>query len=182
MEILGPLGKKSQIRALKYPHSSQKCLCLAVNDHVMLYDVTKKKIRQDFPKIPNVTCLTMSQTDKYIGAGNSNGSLYLLNPLTGRPAFSHPIRISDEDTCLTSTRFNNIKHSMVGACTDKGTLAFWDVIAAKEIQTFSEHKAPATGLAFSPVNEVLVLSSGLDKRCVCYDTLAKKPASTIWTG
>lgn len=71
---------------------------------------------------------------------------------------------------------------MVGASTDKGSLAFWDVITAKEIQKFSEHKAPSTGLAFSPVNEVLVLSSGLDKRCVCYDTLAKKPASTIWTG
>ena len=94
VEILGPLGKKSQIRALQYPHSSQKCICLAVNDHVMLYDVTKKKIRQDFQKIPNVTCLTLSQTDKYIAAGNSNGYLYLLNPLTGRSAFTHPIRIS----------------------------------------------------------------------------------------
>ena len=71
---------------------------------------------------------------------------------------------------------------MVGASTDKGTLAIWDVIAAKEVQKFNEHKAPSTGLAFSPVNEVLVLSSGLDKRCVCYDTLTKKPASTISTG
>ena len=44
---------------------------------------------------------------------------------------------------------------MVGASTDKGSLAFWDVVAAKEIQKFSEHKAPSTGLAFSPVNEVL---------------------------
>ena len=96
VEILGPLGKKSQIRALQYPHSSQKCICLAVNDHVMLYDVTKKKIRQDFQKIPNVTCLTLSQTDKYIAAGNSNGYLYLLNPLTGRSAFTHPIRISGD--------------------------------------------------------------------------------------
>ena len=97
VEILGPLGKKSQIRALQYPHSSQKCICLAVNDHVMLYDVTKKKIRQDFQKIPNVTCLTLSQTDKYIAAGNSNGYLYLLNPLTGRSAFTHPIRISGDN-------------------------------------------------------------------------------------
>ena len=101
VEILGPLGKKSQIRALQYPHSSQKCICLAVNDHVMLYDVTKKKIRQDFQKIPNVTCLTLSQTDKYIAAGNSNGYLYLLNPLTGRPAFTHPIRISGDYYILT---------------------------------------------------------------------------------
>jgi len=179
IEIPGP--EKSQIRALHYPNSSQKSLCLAVNDHVMLYDVQKKKIREDFQKIPNVTCLTTDRHDKYIAAGNTNGCLYLLNLRTGRQAFTHPIRIAEDDTSLTSTRFSNIKLSMVGASTDKGTLAFWDVIAAKEIQKFNEHKAPSTGLAFSPVNEVLVLSSGLDKRCVCYDTLTKKPASTIST-
>ena len=50
----------------------------------------------------------------------------------------------------------------------------------QELHTFKEHKAPATDLAFSPVNDVLVLSSGLDKRCVCYDTMTKKPVSTIW--
>ena len=95
VEIVGPnCGTKSQIRALQYPRSSQKCLCLAVDDRVMFYDVTKKKVRQDFPKIPNVTCLAMTQNDKYIAAGNNSGQLYLLNPLTGRPAFTHPIRIA----------------------------------------------------------------------------------------
>ena len=92
IEIPGP--EKSQIRALHYPNSSQKSLCLAVNDHVMLYDVQKKKIREDFQKIPNVTCLTTDRHDKYIAAGNTNGCLYLLNLRTGRQAFTHPIRIA----------------------------------------------------------------------------------------
>ena len=34
--------------------------------------------------------------------------------------------------------------------------------------------APATGLAFSPLNEMLLLSCGLDKRIVCYDVQGKK--------
>ena len=46
LEISGPYGEKSQIRALQYPHSSNRSICLAVNDHVMLYDVQKKKVRQ----------------------------------------------------------------------------------------------------------------------------------------
>ena len=92
VEIQGP--EKSQIRALHYPNSSQKSICLAVNDHVMLYDVQKKKIREDFQKIQNVTCLTTDRHDKYIAAGNTNGCLYLLNLRTGRPAFTHPIRIA----------------------------------------------------------------------------------------
>ena len=95
--------------------------------------------------------------------------------MTGRPALAQPIRITDEDSCISSTSFNNIKYSMVGASCDDGSVAFWDVHTAKELQTFGEHKAPATGLAFSPVNEVLVASAGLDKRCVCYDTSLRKP-------
>ena len=62
-----------------------------------------------------------------------------------------------------------------------GHVNFFDVNTGQELHAFKEHKAPATDLAFSPVNDVLVLSSGLDKRCVCYDTMTKKPVSTIWT-
>ena len=70
---------------------------------------------------------------------------------------------------------------MIGGSTDSGNVSFWDVNSAREIHSFGEHNAPATDLAFSPLNEVLVLSSGLDKRCLCYDTMTKKPASKICT-
>ena len=94
--------------------------------------------------------------------------------------FRSPLPVTREES-LTAVKFNHIKQYMVGVAADNGHVAFWDVNVAKELHKFSEHKAPATGLAFSPVNEVLVLSSGLDKRCICYDTQMKKPASTIWT-
>ena len=111
----------------------------------------------------------------FYNISNSLGKLYLLNTVTGRPALAQPIKITNEDSCISATSFNHIKYSMVGASCDDGSVAFWDVHTAKELQTFGEHKAPATGLAFSPVNEVLVASTGLDKRCVCYDTSLRKP-------
>ena len=179
-DILSPFGKNSRINALQYPKTTSKFLCIALdNGHVLLYNVNKKKSRQDFNKVPNVTCLTMSHNDKYIAAGNSKGQLYLLNSVTGRPALAQPIKITDEECSLSSTCFNNIKYSMVGASCDDGSVAFWDVNTAKELQTFREHKTPATGLAFSPVNEVLAASAGLDKRCVCYDTSLRKPVTGI---
>ena len=182
-EISGPFGESSSIKAVQFPHTSQKCLCLAVSDQIVLYDLTKKKSRLAIQNTPNVTCISMSPNDKYIAAGNENGSLFILNTMMAKPAFQHPLRIMSEDSesALTSTKFNNVKQSMVGACADNGLLAFWDINTAKELQKFSEHKAPATGMAFSPVNEALVLTAGLDKRCVCYDTGTRKPISTIWT-
>ena len=91
------------------------------------------------------------------------------------------MEISTERASITSVKFNNIKYSMIGGSTDSGNVSFWDVNSAREIHSFGEHNAPATDLAFSPLNEVLVLSSGLDKRCLCYDTMTKKPASKICT-
>lgn len=180
LEILGPRGPNSTIKGMCFPKSSQKSICIAADDHVMVFDLSRKRVRQDFPKIPNVSCLTTSGNDKYIAAGTNTGHLHIVNPMTGRAAFTQPIALTKDQSGLTCTKFNNIKQSMIGASCDSGSAIFWDIHANKEVYKFNEHKAPATGLAFSPVNEVLVMSSGLDKRCVCYDTLTKKPASTIW--
>lgn len=180
-EIMGPLGPSAAIRAIQYPMTTQKYLSVSAEDRVVLYDIVKKKVRQDFRKVCDVTCLAMNHNDKYIAAGSGKGGLYILNTLTGRPAFNQPLEVSNQDVSLTAVKFNNVRHSMIGASTDAGSVAFWDVNAARELHVFNEHKAPTTGLAFSPVNEVLVLSAGLDKRCVCYDTMTRKPASTIWT-
>jgi hypothetical protein len=35
------------------------------------------------------------------------------------------------------------------------------------------HVAPCTGLTFSPVNEDIVASCGLDKQLICYDLKAR---------
>lgn len=50
-------------------------------------------------------------------------------------------------------------------------MVLWDSNTHREIHVFdSAHKAPGSGLAFSPASELLVVSVGLDKRIVCYDT------------
>lgn len=53
-------------------------------------------------------------------------------------------------------------------------MVLWDANTQKEIHVFdSAHKAPGCGLAFSPASELLVVSVGLDKKIVCYDTASK---------
>lgn len=53
-------------------------------------------------------------------------------------------------------------------------MVLWDSNTQKEIHVFdSAHKAPGSGLAFSPASELLVVSVGLDKKIVCYDTASK---------
>lgn len=81
------------------------------------------------------------------------------------PVFLQPIH---------DLRLSVLKRSLLGSVSDSGTIALWDVNNFKEIHSFdSAHKAPGSGLAFSPVSQLLVASVGLDKKIVCYDTASK---------
>lgn len=67
-----------------------------------------------------------------------------------------------------------MKRSLLGSVSDSGAVALWDSNTQKELHIFhGTHKAPGSGLAFSPTSDLLVVSVGLDKKIVCYDTAAK---------
>ena len=58
---------------------------------------------------------------------------------------------------------------------DDGAVNLWDINTRRMLHSFTNsHIAPATGLNFSPINDILLMSVGLDKRIVCYDTQGKK--------
>jgi protein NEDD1 len=75
---------------------------------------------------------------------------------------------------VRSLQYSYYKKSLLGCCSDSGTVALWDTNTRQMVHSFDEHAAPALGLAFSPVNETLLMSVGLDKKLVCYDTGSKK--------
>lgn len=71
-------------------------------------------------------------------------------------------------------RLSPLKRSLLGSISDSGTMVLWDANTQKEIHVFdSSHKAPGSGLVFSPASELLVVSVGLDKKIICYDTVSK---------
>ena len=67
-----------------------------------------------------------------------------------------------------------LKRSLLGSVSDGGTVALWDSNTQKELHVFDgAHKAPGSGLAFSPASDLLFISAGLDKKIICYDTASK---------
>lgn len=68
-----------------------------------------------------------------------------------------------------------MKKTLLGSVSDDGGTYLWDTNTKRLVHSFDgAHKAPASGLAFSPLNYMLLLSIGLDKKIVCYDVLSKK--------
>lgn len=68
----------------------------------------------------------------------------------------------------------------MGSVSDSGVVTLWDVNSQSSYHNFdSTHKAPASGICFSPVNELLFVTIGLDKRIILYDTSSKKLVKTL---
>jgi protein NEDD1 len=58
---------------------------------------------------------------------------------------------------------------------EDGAVNLWDINTRRLLHGYNTaHIASATGLKFSPLNDILLLSVGLDKRIICFDVQSKK--------
>lgn len=74
-------------------------------------------------------------------------------------------------------QYSYTKKSLLAAVLDNGQVNLWDTNTRRLIQSFTDtHKAPVMGVAFSPINEMLMITAGLDKRINCYDVSTRKYA------
>lgn len=72
-------------------------------------------------------------------------------------------------------KYSTFKKSLLGSVSDSGNVTLWDVNSQNPYHNFENtHKAPASEICFSPVNKLLLVTVGLDKRIILYDTSSKK--------
>lgn len=58
---------------------------------------------------------------------------------------------------------------------DSGSINLWDSLQQSSYHNFTDiHKAPAMALAFSPFNDLISASVGLDKYLIVYDVTRHK--------
>jgi len=167
-------------QAIQFPRTSQKSLIVSSDNHVHMYDLTphRQKISKSFQLKSKVSSVTVNYCDAYIAAGCEDGGVQLITvasnqvsaPMLTPKCVGHKI---------SSVRYNAIKPSLLGASCESGIVTFFDCNTNKNLFSLNPHCAPATGLTFSPINDTLVLSVGLDKKMVCSDLKTKKIVMTM---
>eukprot|EP00095_Tigriopus_kingsejongensis_P012678 maker-scaffold22_size673200-snap-gene-3.21 protein:Tk12678 transcript:maker-scaffold22_size673200-snap-gene-3.21-mRNA-1 annotation:"mgc81767 protein" len=164
--------------AVVFPRSTQRKLFVGNAEKVILYDIAKKKAAKEFVLEEPLRSLDINASDQYLGVGGQQGSLYLLNNLTNQA--SAPLRTCETDA-LTSVHFCHGYKSRLATSNDAGSVHLWDCNTSTVLKTFREHSAPCTGLASFPYNDILLLSSGLDKKCIGYDVKSGETCTTLKT-
>ncbi|XP_076027294.1 protein NEDD1 isoform X2 [Genypterus blacodes] len=163
-------GKKQTRVSLS---SSSQFLVSGGLDHcVHIWDLKTKRLHRTLEDHKEeVTCVSFNANDNYIASGSTSGDLVLHSLTTNlsSKAFGH-----GSNQPIHDLRLSMLKRSLLGSVSDSGTVVLWDSNTQKELHVFEgAHKAPGCGLAFSPASELLLVSVGLDKKIVCYDTASK---------
>lgn len=153
--------------------SSSQFLVSGGLDHcVHIWDLKTKRLHRSLKDHKEeVTCVSFNANDSYVASGSTSGDLVLHSLTTNlsSKAFGHGTNQPIHDL-----RLSMVKRSLLGSVSDSGTVVLWDSNTQKELHVFDgAHKAPGSGLAFSPTSDLLVVSVGLDKKIVCYDTASK---------
>lgn len=145
---------------------------------INLWDLKARTIKKQYKdhKGP-VTCAQFNCSDTYIASGSETGEIILYNVVTGQGC--SPM-VAPKIQTIRQLQYSRFRKSLLGSVSDDGAVNLWDVNTRRLLHNFSgSHIAPATGLNFSPINDILLMSVGLDKRIVCYDTQGKKPVKTM---
>ncbi|XP_067683678.1 protein NEDD1-like [Haliotis asinina] len=145
---------------------------------VSVWDLKGKKLKTSFKEHKGpVTCTQFNWNDSYIASGSESGEIILHNFVTGQS--SSPL-LAPKSEAIRQLQYNYYKKSLLGSASDDGSINLWDTNTRRLLHSFNKvHMAPATGLAFSPLNEMLMLSVGLDQKLVCYDLQGKRTLKTI---
>jgi len=163
---------------LQFPRTSQKHLYLSAGSELHYFDVARQKSRKSFTLKSQISCFTPNQTDSHLAVGCNNGSIVLLttasnqlsNPMTGPKCAGQRV---------TSLKYSLKRPAFLGSSSESGTVSFWDCNASKNIFNINEHLAPCTSFAFSPVNDTLAASCGLDKKFICHDTKSRRSVCNL---
>lgn len=149
-----------------------------LNNIVNIWDLKSKRIHRSLKDHKDeVTCVTYNWNDCYIASGSLSGEIILHSVTTNLSStpFGH-----GSNQSVRQLKYSLFKKSLLGSVSDNGIVTLWDVNSQSPYHNFdSVHKAPASGICFSPVNELLFVTIGLDKRIILYDTSSKKLVKTL---
>ncbi|XP_072418519.1 protein NEDD1 isoform X2 [Chiloscyllium punctatum] len=169
-------GKKQTCLSL---NSNSKCIVSGGLDNtVNIWDIKSKRSHRTLKDHKDeVSSVCFNWNDYYIASGSRSGDIIVHSVTTNISSapFGH-----GKTQPVQNLKYSIFKKALLGSVHDSGAVTLWDVNTQQPYHAFENaHKAPASGLCFSPVNDLLFATVGLDKKINCYDTSSKMLLRTI---
>lgn len=161
--------------------NSRYLACGSSNSVVQIWDLKHKKIfRKYLGHTSPVVSVTRNHSDHWLVSGGQDGAIIIhsVDNSTSRQFLQSPH--PQPKMAINRLRFSHVEKGQFGSAGEDGSLCVWSVESQRLLSKYSSpHAGPATDLCFSPSNNMLMISVGMDSRIKCYDIQTRKIVTEV---
>ncbi|XP_018011582.1 uncharacterized protein LOC108668838 isoform X2 [Hyalella azteca] len=167
------------VRAIDYAHKAAEFVAVVESSgQVIVWNtnsVSPKKTFQLKDKSP--TSIAFSASDSHLAVGGEAGSVHLLSFTNS--TITGPYHITSCQGGVKCVKYSALRRGVLSVACWDGSVACLDCNTGKTSSLAQRHSAPCSALAFSPTNELLLVSAGYDKKLIFYNINSLKTVQLI---
>ncbi|KAK9672061.1 hypothetical protein RND81_12G073600 [Saponaria officinalis] len=167
------------ILSINFSHKSSRYICSGGSGQVVrVWDLQRKRcIKWMKGHSGSISGTAYNCKDEHLASISVNGNLIVHNLASGARA----AELKDpHEQVLRVLDYSRVSRHLLATAGDDGSVRMWDITGrSPKVSWLKQHSAPTTGLSFSPSNDKIIASVGLDKKLYTYDSGSKKSTSCI---
>ncbi|CAH9097588.1 unnamed protein product [Cuscuta europaea] len=172
-------GIEESITTINFNNKGSRYLCSGGSGQVVrIWDLQRKRcIKWLKGHSDTITGAMYNCKDEHLASVSLKGDLMLHNLASGARA----AELKDpNEQVLRVLDYSRISRHLLVTAGDDGSIHLWDTTGrSPKVSWLKQHSAPTTGVSFSPSNDKIITSVGLDKKLYTFDLGSRRPALCI---
>lgn len=172
-------GIEESILTISFSNKGSRYICSGGTGQVVrIWDLQRKRcIKSLRGHTKTITGAMYNCKDEHLASISLSGDLILHNLASGARAAE--LKDPNEQVLRVLDYSRSSRHLLVTSG-DDGSVHLWDTTGrSPKVSWLKQHSAPTAGVSFSPSNDKIIASVGLDKKLYTYDSGSKRPSSCI---
>ncbi|KAL5567604.1 hypothetical protein UlMin_024179 [Ulmus minor] len=170
---------EESISAISFSNKVSRYICTGGTGQVVrIWDLQRKRCIKWLKGHTNtITGAMYNCKDEHLASISLSGDLILHNLASG--ARTTELKDPNEQV-LRVLDYSRISRHLLVTAGDDGTVHLWDTTGrSPKVSWLKQHSAPTAGISFSPSNDKVIASIGLDKKLYTYDSGSRRSSSCI---
>ncbi|KAK3028622.1 hypothetical protein RJ639_039965 [Escallonia herrerae] len=167
--------------SINFSNKGSRYICSGGSGQIVkIWDLQRKRcIKWLRGHTDTITGAMYNCKDEHLASISLNGDLIIHNLASGARA----AELKDPNgQVLRVLDYSRISRHLVATAGDDGSIHVWDTTVRSPKVTpqgswLKQHSAPTAGVSFSPSNDKMIASVGLDKKLYTFDLVSKKVSS-----
>ncbi|XP_015067292.1 protein NEDD1 isoform X2 [Solanum pennellii] len=170
---------EESISTINFSSKASRYICSGGSGQVIrIWDLQRKRcIKWLKGHTDTISSAMYNCKDEHLASISLNGNLILHNLASGAKA----AELKDPNAqVLRVLDYSKISRHLLVTAGDDGSIHLWDTTGrSPKVSWLKQHSAPTSGISFSPTNDKIVASVGMDKKLYTFDSGSRRPTFCI---